>query len=39
MSRIPTCIRNAGEFVWHNILGNAMCGGGSGDVWLVICRG
>ncbi len=39
MPVIPACIRNAGEFGWHNIFGNAMCGGGSGGVWLVICLG
>ena len=37
MPRIPACIRNAGEFGWPIILGIAMCGGGSGGVWLVIC--
>ncbi len=35
----PACIRNAGEFGWPNIWGNAMCGGGSDGVWLVICLG
>ncbi len=37
MPGIPACIRNAGEFGWPNILGNAVCGGGSGGVWLVTC--
>ncbi len=39
MPRIPACIRNAGEFGWPNILGNAMCGGGSSRVWLGIFLG
>ena len=37
MPGIPACIRNAGEFGWPIILGIAVCGGGSGGVWLVIC--
>ncbi len=37
MHGIPACIRNAGESGWPIILGNAICRGGSGDVWLVIC--
>ena len=37
MPGIPACIRDTGEFGWPNILGNAMCGGGSGGVWLVNC--
>ncbi len=39
MPRISACIRNAGEFKCPNILGDAMCGGNSGYVLLVICLG
>ncbi len=39
MPGIPACIRNAGDFKCPNILGDAMCGGNSGGVWLVICVG
>ena len=39
MPGIPACIRNAGEFGCPNILGDAMRGGKSGGVWLVICLG
>ncbi len=33
--RIPACMRNTGEFKCPNILGDAMCGGNIGGVWLV----
>jgi len=35
----PACMRNAGEFRWPIILGIAIFGGGSGDVWIVVCWG
>ncbi len=39
MPGITACMRNGGEFGCPNILGDAMCGGGSGGVWLVIFLG
>ncbi len=39
MHEIPACIRNIGEFKCPKMLGDNMCGGNSGGVWLVICLG
>ncbi len=39
MLGIPAYMRNAGEFKCPNILGDAMCGGNIGGVWLIICLG
>ncbi len=37
MPEIPACIRNTGKSGTPTTSGNAICGGGSGGVWLVIC--
>ena len=37
MPGIPACVRYAGEFRWHVILGSAMCGGIWYEVRFVLC--
>ncbi len=38
MPEILACVRKAGEFRWHVILGSAICGGSECCVWFVVCR-